>query len=55
MVKEIYKFAVNDKDTRLQNMCKGVWAKLKYCYSQKKLRNKNSKSVLLNSNKCVQK
>lgn len=41
MVKEIFEFAVNDKDVRLQRMCLGVWAKLQYLYHQKrkKLRN----------------
>lgn len=32
IVRRIYKFAVVQKDVRLQNMCQGIWAKLKYCY-----------------------
>ncbi|KAK2579711.1 hypothetical protein KPH14_011058 [Odynerus spinipes] len=40
MIKDTYKFAVAQKDIRLQNMCKGVWAKFEYCYKQKKLKYK---------------
>lgn len=39
MVKKIFKFATEIKDIRLQRMCQGVWAKLKYCYSL--IKNKN--------------
>lgn len=42
MIRNIYKFAVDQNDTRLQNMCKGVWAKLKYCYKRKKLKYKEN-------------
>lgn len=42
MVKDIYKFAVVAKDIRLQRMCQGVWAKLKYCLSQRKVRKRQS-------------
>lgn len=34
MIREIYKFALQEKDVRLQNMCQGVWAKLRYSYKQ---------------------
>ena len=36
MLREIYKFGVKEKDVRLQNMCQGVWAKLKYCHNRRK-------------------
>ncbi|KAL7289009.1 hypothetical protein TKK_0016966 [Trichogramma kaykai] len=36
MIQKIYKFALESKDVRLQKMCQGVWAKLKYCYLQRK-------------------
>lgn len=36
MVKKIFKFSTEMKDVRLQKMCQGVWAKLKYFYSQRK-------------------
>ncbi|XP_066603463.1 uncharacterized protein F58A4.6 [Prorops nasuta] len=35
VIKKIYKFAIHEKDDRLQNMCKGVWAKLKYCHKKR--------------------
>lgn len=44
MVKEIFCFAVDEKDIRLQRMCQGVWAKLKYYYSQKKQKAKQLKT-----------
>ncbi|XP_051153438.1 uncharacterized protein F58A4.6 isoform X2 [Leptopilina boulardi] len=36
MLKAIFQFAVNQKDVRLQNMCNGVWAKLKYYHDRRK-------------------
>ncbi|XP_011631978.1 uncharacterized protein LOC105423768 [Pogonomyrmex barbatus] len=36
MIQRIYKFAIKEKDVRLQNMCRGVWAKLQYNYKQRK-------------------
>ncbi|XP_033208020.1 uncharacterized protein F58A4.6 isoform X2 [Belonocnema kinseyi] len=30
MLRDIYRFGIHEKDVRLQNMCQGVWAKLKY-------------------------
>lgn len=36
MIRRIYKFALREKDVRLQNMCRGVWAKLRYTYEQYK-------------------
>ena len=38
LIKNIFKFAIDEKDVRLQKMCQGVWAKLKYTYSQRKQR-----------------
>ncbi|XP_076640763.1 uncharacterized protein F58A4.6 [Halictus rubicundus] len=35
VIRNIYKFAFNQNDVRLQNMCLGIWAKLKYCYKMK--------------------
>lgn len=40
MVRCIYKFSINQNDIRLQNMCQGIWAKLKYCYRIQKKRHK---------------
>lgn len=40
IVKHIYKFSINQNDIRLQNMCQGIWAKLKYCYKIQKERHK---------------
>lgn len=40
LVRSIYKFAINENDIRLQNMCQGVWAKLSYCYKMQKKRHK---------------
>ncbi|XP_011866591.1 PREDICTED: uncharacterized protein F58A4.6 [Vollenhovia emeryi] len=34
MIRKIYKFAIKENDVRLQNMCQGVWAKLRYNYGQ---------------------
>lgn len=42
IVRNVYKFALAEKDIRLQNMCQGIWAKLKYCYTLKKEANKYS-------------
>ncbi|KAG7205145.1 hypothetical protein KM043_005514 [Ampulex compressa] len=36
IVINIYKFASDKRDIRLQNMCQGIWAKLKYCYKLQK-------------------
>ncbi|XP_043250507.1 uncharacterized protein F58A4.6 [Colletes gigas] len=36
IVRSIYKFSIEKNDTRLQNMCLGIWAKLRYCYSMRK-------------------
>nr|XP_012232880.1 PREDICTED: uncharacterized protein F58A4.6 isoform X2 [Linepithema humile] len=36
MIRRIYKFALREKDVRLQNMCQGVWAKLQHSYKQYK-------------------
>lgn len=36
MLRDIYRFAVKEKDVRLQNMCNGVWAKLKYYHDRRK-------------------
>lgn len=40
MIKKIYKFALEEKDERLQNMCHGIWAKLQYCHKQYKQQKK---------------
>lgn len=42
VIRDIYKFAMEQNDIRLQNMCKGVWAKLQYCYKRKKLKYKRN-------------
>lgn len=44
MIQRIYKFALEEKDVRLQNMCQGVWAKLRYNYKQYR---QQRKSLLL--------
>lgn len=45
IVEDNYRLAVAEKDLRLQNMCKGVWAKLQYTYKMKKqLKNSHSLS-----------
>jgi len=44
MIRQIYKFALREKDVRLQNMCQGVWAKLRYNYKQYR---QQKKSLLL--------
>ncbi|XP_020297476.1 uncharacterized protein LOC109862005 [Pseudomyrmex gracilis] len=40
IIKRIYKLALKEKDVRLQNMCHGIWAKLRYSYKQYKQRKK---------------
>lgn len=42
IVKNVYKQAIAQSDTRLQNMCLGIWAKLKYCYEIKKQRKRKA-------------
>lgn len=44
MIQKIYKFAIKEKDIRLQNMCQGIWAKLRYSYKQYR---QQKKSLLL--------
>lgn len=34
VIKRIHKFALREKNARLQNMCRGIWAKLQYSYKQ---------------------
>lgn len=41
MIRRIYKFALREKDVRLQNMCQGVWAKLQHSYKQYKQQKKS--------------
>ncbi|KYN37290.1 Uncharacterized protein F58A4.6, partial [Trachymyrmex septentrionalis] len=41
MIRRIYNFALKEKDVRLQNMCQGVWAKLRYSYKQYKQQKKS--------------
>lgn len=36
LVRENYRLGVEEKDVRLQNMCKGIWAKLQYTYKLKR-------------------
>ncbi|XP_046418092.1 uncharacterized protein F58A4.6 isoform X1 [Neodiprion fabricii] len=36
IVRETYRLSIDKKDIRLQNMCKGVWAKLQYTYKVKR-------------------
>ncbi|KZC07207.1 PREDICTED: uncharacterized protein LOC107185435 [Dufourea novaeangliae] len=36
LVRNIYTFSITKHDVRLQNMCQGIWAKLKYCYKKRK-------------------
>nr|XP_034175639.1 uncharacterized protein F58A4.6 [Osmia lignaria] len=40
IVKNVFKFSINHNDIRLQKMCRGIWAKLKYCYEIRKVRHK---------------
>ncbi|XP_053984643.1 uncharacterized protein F58A4.6 [Hylaeus volcanicus] len=40
LIINIYKFSLKQNDVRLQNMCQGIWAKLKYCYKLQKERHK---------------
>ncbi|XP_032671895.1 uncharacterized protein LOC116844472 [Odontomachus brunneus] len=44
IIKQIYKFALEEKDWRLQNMCHGIWAKLQYCHKQYKQQKKLTSS-----------
>lgn len=46
IIRNVYKFALAQKDIRLQNMCQGIWAKLKYCYKLKREGNKSSRASL---------
>ncbi|XP_015176821.1 PREDICTED: uncharacterized protein LOC107066579 [Polistes dominula] len=41
LIRNVYKLALDQKDTRLQNMCQGIWAKLQYSYKQTKMKSKN--------------
>lgn len=41
MIRRIYNFALKEKDVRLQNMCQGVWAKLRYNHKQYKQQKKS--------------
>ncbi|XP_017764224.1 PREDICTED: uncharacterized protein F58A4.6 [Eufriesea mexicana] len=36
IVRCIYKLSISQNDIRLQNMCQGIWTKLKYCYKVQK-------------------
>ncbi|KOC69301.1 Uncharacterized protein F58A4.6 [Habropoda laboriosa] len=40
IIRNIYKFSIDHNDIRLQNMCQGIWAKLKYCCKTQKERHK---------------
>ncbi|CAK9796503.1 Uncharacterized protein F58A4.6 [Anthophora plagiata] len=40
IVRNVYKFSIDQTDVRLQNMCQGIWAKLKYCRKIQKERHK---------------
>ncbi|CAK9832825.1 Uncharacterized protein F58A4.6 [Anthophora retusa] len=40
IVRNVYKFSIDQNDVRLQNMCQGIWAKLKYCRKIQKERHK---------------
>lgn len=40
IVKNVYKQAIAENDTRLENMCQGIWAKLQYCNKVRKERRK---------------
>lgn len=51
MIQRIYKFAIKEKDVRLQNMCQGVWAKLRYNYKQYKQKKSISFKTLYISSK----
>lgn len=46
-IKRIYKFAHEERDIHLQNMCQGMWAKLQYCYKQYKQRKRFASSEML--------
>ncbi|XP_024881177.1 uncharacterized protein LOC112460627 [Temnothorax curvispinosus] len=49
MIRKIYKFAIKKKDVRLQNMCQGVWAKLRYSYKQYRQQKKSLKTLSISS------
>lgn len=51
MIQRIYKLALREKDVRLQNMCHGVWAKLRHNYKQYKQRKSISLKTLHISSK----
>ncbi|GAB1870095.1 hypothetical protein CAJAP_11174 [Camponotus japonicus] len=51
MIQRIYKFAIKEKDVRLQNMCQGVWAKLRHNYKQYKQKKSVSFKTLYISSK----
>ncbi|XP_070163276.1 uncharacterized protein F58A4.6 [Polyergus mexicanus] len=51
MIQRIYKFALREKDVRLQNMCLGVWAKLQHNYKQYKQKESVSLKTLRISSK----
>lgn len=40
IIKNVYQFSINQNDIRLQKMCQGIWAKLKYCYKIRRERHK---------------
>lgn len=44
IIKNTYRFALEEKDERLQNMCHGIWAKLQYCRKQYKEQKKHTSS-----------
>lgn len=47
MIKKIYRYALLEKDVRLQNMCQGVWSKLQYCYKRYKQQKRSASSKML--------
>ncbi|XP_029666496.1 uncharacterized protein F58A4.6 [Formica exsecta] len=51
MIQRIYKFALREKDVRLQNMCLGIWAKLRHNYKQYKQKESVSLKTLHISSK----
>lgn len=42
IVRNIYRFSIEQNDVRLQNMCHGIWAKLKYCHRLRKERRRRT-------------
>ncbi|XP_076231539.1 uncharacterized protein F58A4.6 [Calliopsis andreniformis] len=40
IIRNVYTFSITQNDVRLQNMCRGIWAKLQYCYKKQKERHK---------------